>query len=101
MVIIKDLNNEISIKDDLNSMLTTVDNPYNPFTNYDEWYEYDVSHGYNTCSYLARIAKVSDELSDYDYSQTLEQAIDEIVKLNILGKYIKVTPETFIDRSKI
>ncbi len=46
------------------SMLTTSDNPYNPFTQWDEWNVFDMEKGYNTCSYLARIAAVSDELSD-------------------------------------
>ena len=70
-------------------MLTTIDNPYDPFTQYDEWYEYDTTHGYNTCAYLARIAKTSDELSDEDYELEVNNAIDEIVKLNVLGIYKK------------
>ena len=34
-------------------MLSTSDNPYNPFTQFKEWYSFDISKGYNTCSYLA------------------------------------------------
>ena len=41
-------------------MLTTTDNPYNPFKNFDEWFMYDTEKGYNSCGYLARIAKLSD-----------------------------------------
>ena len=29
-------------------MLTTIDNPFNPFTNFDDWYAFDTSKGYNT-----------------------------------------------------
>ena len=72
------------------SMLTTIDNPFNPFDQFDEWFAYDVSKGYHTCSYLARIAKTSDELSPQDEDLTIEQAIDEIVRLNVLGIYRKV-----------
>lgn len=72
-------------------MITTVDNPYNPFTQFEEWETFDEEHGYFTCSYLARIAKVSDNLSDTDEALAIERAIDEIVKLNILGIYKKVT----------
>lgn len=81
------------------TMLTTLDNPYNPFTQYDEWFAFDTSSGYNTCSYLARIALVSDELSDEDYKIAIEDAIKEILRLNLTGNYISVTRNSFKDRS--
>lgn len=77
------------------SMLTTIDNPYNPFLQFDEWFAFDESKGYHTCAYLARIAKTSDELSEEDESIAIESAIDEIVNLNILGIYRKVTKEDY------
>lgn len=75
------------------SMLTTTDNPYNPFTQFDDWYAYDTNQGYHTCSYLARIAVTSDELSEAEQDNAIESAIDEIVKLNVLGIYRKVTED--------
>lgn len=71
-------------------MLSTVDNPFNPFTQFDEWYGYDEAAGYHTCAFLARIVKTSDDLSDADQSVAIEQAIDEIVSENVQGNYIKV-----------
>lgn len=71
-------------------VLTTVDNPWDPFTHFDEWYGYDESHGYHTLSFLARIVRTSDELSEADQSLAIEQAIDEIVEENVLGLYRKV-----------
>jgi len=71
-------------------MLTTVDNPYDPFTQFDEWYSFDEAAGYATCGLLARIVVTSDELSEADQDLALEQAIDEIVKENVLGIYRKV-----------
>jgi len=71
-------------------MLSTIDNPFNPFDNFDEWFQYDISKGYYTCAYLARITKWSDELSEKDQDLSIESAINEIVKMNILGIYIKV-----------
>jgi len=79
-------------------MLTTLDNPYSPFEQYDDWYAFDVQKGYNTCAYLARIASSSNELSDYDEEQAINQAIDSIVDLNVLGIYIKVTKDNFNDK---
>lgn len=76
-------------------MLSTIDNPHSPFLEYDEWYAWDKGMGYNTPEFLARIVVTSTELSDYDYNLAVEQAIDEIVKENVLGLYIKVSsPQT-------
>lgn len=76
-------------------MLTTVDNPYNPFVQFEEWYAYDQSRGYNTCEYLARIAHTSIELTDEENDLLLNDAITEIIYYDLLGIYQKVTPETF------
>lgn len=72
-------------------MLTTEDNPYDPFTQFDEWYAFDIQNGYNTCAYLARIAVTSDELSETDNDQALDAAIDEIMEFNLTGNYKVVT----------
>lgn len=80
-----------------NFMLTTLDNPFNPFTQFDAWFNYDTTKGYNTCAYLARVAKTSDELSDSDNELAIVQAMDEIVNINLLGNYIKVS-ESYIPR---
>jgi len=82
------------------TMLTTIDNPFNPFTQFDEWYAYDTEKGYHTCNYLSRVAKVSDDLSDDEEASEISRAIDEIVHFNINGMYIKVTPENFETRPK-
>lgn len=71
-------------------MLTTVDNPYDPSTQFDEWYAFDVAAGYNTTAFLARIVKTSTELSDADQSAAIEDAIDEIVRENVSGVHRKV-----------
>lgn len=72
-------------------MLTTLDNPFDPFNQFDLWFAFDESKGYNSCSYLARIAKTSDDLSEADNAVAIEKAIDEIVQLNISGVAKKVT----------
>ena len=72
------------------SMLTTTDNPFDPFTQFDAWLSYDSSKGYYTCSYLARITKSSNALSQQDEDLAIDMAMDEIVKLNVLGIYKKV-----------
>jgi hypothetical protein len=71
-------------------MLTTVDNPYNPFTQFDEWMRFDESSGYHTTQYLARLTLSSGDLSDVDQSNAIEHAINEIVHENINGMYRKI-----------
>lgn len=73
------------------SMLTTVDNPFDPFTEFDEWNSYDLMKGYGTLAYLARIVVTSPDLSDASQSQAIEDGIDEIVRENPLGLYRKVS----------
>ena len=73
-----------------NVYLTTEDNPYNPHTNFKEWYAYDTQHGYNTCAYLARMAKTSPSLSEELNEIEIEDSIDRIVKLNLTGNYKKI-----------
>lgn len=71
------------------SMLTTTDNPYNPYTEFDQWRTWDEQAGYYSLAYLGRVVKTSDELSEADQSLAIEQAIDEIVDNNG-GLYVKV-----------
>lgn len=75
-------------------MLTTVDNPFDPITQFDDWYEYDESKGYCTSGYVARIAKTSDDLSKNDQDLAIQAAIDEIISMNPDGFYKKVTDYT-------
>ncbi len=75
-------------------MLTTVDNPFDPFTQYDEWFAYDVKKGYDSTGMLARIAKVSDDLPLNDQSLAIQNAIDEIVKENVSGMWRKVSQDS-------
>lgn len=71
-------------------MLTTVDNPYDPWTQFDEWYAFDESKGYHSSSLLARVTLTSDELSIYYQDLAVESAIDEIIQENDSGLYRKV-----------
>ena len=72
--------------------LTTIDNPYDPFQQFDLWFLYDVEKGYNSCGYLARIARTSDQFSDFENMREIERAIDEIIKYDFAGLYKKVRP---------
>ncbi len=82
-------------------MLTTVDNPYNPFTDWDEWYAFDASNGYHTPGLIARLTIDSDELSEADQTLSVQTAIGEIARENVLGIYRLVTEDSFIPGSPL
>ena len=71
-------------------MLSTSDNPYDPFTQFDEWYTFDVSHGYDCCGYLDRVSRYFDGMTEKEKATELERAIDEILTVNPLNIFKKV-----------
>jgi len=87
-------------------MLTTLDNPFDPFDNFSEWYKFDMDKGYDTCGYLARISKASSELTDEENREENNRAISEILKIDPTGLYLRVEKGKFVkpktsDLSKI
>jgi len=72
------------------TMLTTIDNQFNPFTEFDEWKAFDEAQGYFTCQLLARLAFTSDSLTPEENDTAIDLAINEIIEQNILGIYKKV-----------
>ena len=75
------------------SMLTTFDNPFDPFEQFTAWFLFDVEKGYNCCEKLMRIAKLSDDLSETEEDEEVERAIDEIIQYDFTNTYKKVTKE--------
>ena len=83
------------------SLLTTNDNPFNPFDDFRSWYAFDTEKGYNSCGKLMRVAKVSDEMTDFE--KMLVKYVDDgkyfaincgrqygkTTTLNMLSEYLK------------
>ena len=74
-------------------MLTTIDNPYDPFNNFDQWMAFDIQKGYYTCSYLDRVVESFDlgfnNLSEQEQRDVINMAIDQIVA-DPIGIYKRV-----------
>lgn len=77
------------------TMLTTIDNPYDPFTQYDAWLSYDEQAGYYTNEYLARIANTSPAMTDSEVGDAIDSAMDMIIRNDPFGLYIKADSATF------
>ena len=71
-------------------MLSTVDNPYDPFEQFESWFLFDTEKGWNSSSYLARIAQLTDDMSENEKDVEIERAIDEIIALDFTAMRIKV-----------
>ena len=65
--------------------LTTTDNPYHPLDDFDNWRDFDEQHSYHTLSYLARLTNFSEKLSDKDAEEEQEFAVNECLRLNLIG----------------
>ena len=74
-------------------MLSTIDNPYDPFDDFKNWFMFDVQHGYNSCAYLGRIAQISDQFTEKENFEEIERAIDEIIEYDFMNMYVKVIRE--------
>lgn len=70
--------------------LTTVDNPYSPYEQFEDWYRFDTDKGYNSSGLLMRMAYTSDQLTDAENAYEIEQAIDQIVANDPLNIYKKI-----------
>ena len=72
-------------------MLTTIDNPFNPFDDSNSWFLFDMEKGYDSCGRMVRVANLSDDLTEKEENKEIERAIDEIIKYDFLNIYKKVT----------
>lgn len=76
-------------------MLTTVDNPIDPFTDFSGWYNRDLALGYDTMGLLARVAAVPSDLSDMDREEAIAAAMKEVAHYNVTGMHRLVTEQDF------
>lgn len=75
-------------------MLTTFDNPFDYFEQFTSWLMFDIEKGYYTCNVLARIAQLSDDMTQQERDIEIERAIDVIIKNDFLNIYKKVRRQT-------
>lgn len=77
----------------IEATITTIDNPFDPFEQFDSWFLFDCEKGYDTCGKLMRIAKISEDMSSVEYDKAIEEAIDKLIEIDFLDIFKKVTRE--------
>lgn len=75
-------------------MLSTIDNPFNPFDQFTLWRLFDLEKGYNTSEYLARMVELTDDMTQKEENEAIERMIDRIIAENPLPIYKKVVRST-------
>ena len=70
--------------------ITTIDNPYDPFTEFDKWFDFDVEKGYYTCSKLARLSNVTEDMTDKELIEEEQRVIDRLIEIDPLDFYKKI-----------
>ena len=75
---------------DIRPYITTIDNPYNPCTEYDAWYQFDTINGYYSDSRVARLYDYKFDDLEIEKELDYEKAIDELIKIDILDIYKKI-----------
>ena len=68
-------------------LLTTFDNPYDPFTQNALWMLFDKEKGYNTLEYLGRVIKLTPEMTQKEENEAYDLAVDTIIANDFLNIY--------------
>ena len=73
--------------------ITTIDNPFNPFDDFNSWFMFDIEKGYYTSAKLARLVHLTDDMTEKEENEEIERAVDRLIEIDPLDIYIKVTRE--------
>ena len=74
--------------------ITTIDNTFDTFDEFDKWFDFDIEKGYYTCNKLARLAEVTDDMTPNEEEEEIERAIDRLIEIDPLDLYRKVVRKT-------
>ena len=69
--------------------ITTKDNPFNPFDQFDEWLAFDKEKGYDSLERVARLVRLSDDMTEEEVDLEFERAIDRLVEIDFLDIFEK------------
>lgn len=73
-------------------MITTIDNPWNPFTHYHEWLDHDTQHGYHTDQWIAILSKSSSDLPMEEQEELVDFGCQRLLEVDPYGLHVKLYP---------
>lgn len=73
--------------------LTTFDNPFNPFDDFNQWLSFDKDHGYDSSEKVMRLANLTDDMTDIEENLEIERVIDRLIALDFQNIYKKVSQD--------
>jgi len=76
-------------------LITTIDNPFNPFTESDEWRNWDKTYGYNTYERLVELGHFDSDMTEDEEADEYERAMIRLLRIHPM--YIKVPNDEGIE----
>ena len=70
--------------------ITTIDNPYDPFDDFEHWLLFDKEKGYNTSDKLGRLTNLRNDMSSVEENIEVEKGIDKLIEIDPLSIYEKI-----------
>ena len=77
-------------------MITTFDNPFDPFEQFTLWDLFDKEHGYNSWERIVRLANFTEDMSLKEEDAEIERAIDRLIDIDPISMWKKVKKEVKI-----
>lgn len=74
-------------------MLTTFDNPFDPFEQFVLWQLFDKEKGYNSCERLMRLAHLTEDMSQKEIDEEVDRAMDVLIKNDLTNTFKRATRE--------
>jgi hypothetical protein len=78
-------------------MITTFDNPYNPFDEFNLWLMFDKEKGYNSCERMMRLANITEDMTQIEIDAECDRAMDRLIELdftNTFPRFFRDSDET-------
>ena len=75
-------------------MITTFDNPFDPFEQFTLWHLFDKEKGYDSSERVMRLANISNDMTQKEVDEEVERAIDRLIEIDFTNTYKKLTKQS-------